>query len=100
MKYANEVIELMEAYPMRSFRTGELVRHVTRGRPLSASQKAAARKAVKRVLDAMVEHDVILIVRVAEAQGAAAEYSVSHKWDIDPEKVGQKVRQYVRAVAP
>lgn len=93
MKYANEVIELMEAYPMRSFRTGELVRHVTKGRLLSVSQKAAARKAVKRVLDALVEHDAVLIVRQAEVSGAAAEYSVSRLRDMQCEKAGLNARQ-------
>ena len=93
MKYANEVIELMEAYPMRSFRVGELVRHVTRGRSLSVSEKAAARKAVKRVMDALVEHDAVLLVRAARVSGAAAEYSVSRLRDIGSGKAGQKARQ-------
>ncbi|WP_368641750.1 hypothetical protein ABRZ08_13095 [Castellaniella ginsengisoli] len=93
VKYANEVIELMEAYPMRSFRVGELVRHVTRGRSLSVSEKAAARKAVKRVMDALVEHDAVLLVRAAEVSGAAAEYSVSRLRDIGAGKAGQKARQ-------
>lgn len=93
MKYANEVIELMEAYPMRSFRVGELVRHVTKGRPLTAAQKAAARKAVKRVMDALVEHDAVLIVRAAAVSGEAAEYSVSRLRDIEGRKAGQEARQ-------
>lgn len=52
MKYTHEVLDLMSAYPMRSFRMTEQVRHVTRGRALEARERDSARKAVPRVLDA------------------------------------------------
>lgn len=100
MKYAYEVMDLMEAYPTRSFRVGELVRHATRGRPLSAAERESARKAVKRVLDALIAIGVVAITQPAEVSGASAEYSVSRFRDMMPPKAGQEAGQYVRALAP
>ncbi|CAB3919007.1 hypothetical protein [Achromobacter mucicolens] len=78
MKYAHEVMDLMGAYPMRSFRMLELVRHVTRGRQLEARERDAARKAVQRVLDALIAAGSIQVSAPAAARGTFAEYSVSH----------------------
>ena len=100
MKYAHEVMELMEAYPARSFRVGELVRHATRGRALTAAEREAARKAVKRVLDALIATGAASITQPAEVSGASAEYSVSRFRDMKPTKAGQEAGQYVRALAP
>lgn len=36
----------------------------------------------------------------AVGRGAFAEYSMSHKWDMSPPKVGQEVGQFSRALAP
>lgn len=56
MKYAHEVIDLMGAYPGREFRMAEIIRHVCRGRRLSARETEAVRKAVRRVLAALEEN--------------------------------------------
>ncbi|RIJ02275.1 hypothetical protein DXK93_18635 [Achromobacter sp. K91] len=93
-------MDLMEAYPARSFRVGELVRHATRGRLLAAAEREAARKAVKRVLDALIATGAVSITQPAEVSGASAEYSVSRFRDMDPTKAGQEAGQYVRAIAP
>ncbi|AZR96179.1 hypothetical protein BBB39_13075 [Bordetella trematum] len=87
-------MDLMGAYPGRSFRVVELVRHVTKGRELSSREREAARKAVRRVLAAMVENGTAHLASSAEMQGGYDEYSMSHKWDMTSEKVGQKVGQY------
>ncbi|EFF76085.1 hypothetical protein HMPREF0004_2570 [Achromobacter piechaudii ATCC 43553] len=100
MKYAHEVLDLMGAYPMRSFRMLELVRHVTRGRTLEQRERDAARKAVQRVLDALVEAGSVQVSTPASARGTFAEYSVSHKWDVRAPKVGREVGQFSRASAP
>lgn len=99
MKYAGEIVTFMSSYPTRRFRVVELVRHVTRGRTLSAREREATRKAVRRVLDAMVENGTACIVTLANVQGAYAEYSMSHKWDMNPKKAGQEVGQYGRTLA-
>jgi hypothetical protein len=99
VKYAHEVMDLMGAYPKRSFRMVELVRHVTHGRTLTVREREAARKAVKRVLDALVAAGSIHISNPAPTQGAFSEYSVSHYWDMRPTKAGQEVGQYVRELA-
>ena len=100
MRFGVEVMELMEAYPERSFRVVELVRYATRGRPLSPSEREAARKAVKRLLDALIASGFVVISRPASASGSAAEYSMSRFRDICPPKAGQEAGQYVRALAP
>lgn len=100
MKYAHEVLDLMGAYPMRSFRMIELVRHVTRGRSLEPRERDAARKAVQRVLDALVEVGSAQVSAPAAGRGAFAEYSVSHKWDMPSPKLGCEVGQFSRASAP
>ncbi|QDJ44815.1 hypothetical protein CBR71_02820 [Bordetella hinzii] len=100
MKYAHEVLDLMEAYPARSFRVGELVRHATRGRPLTAAEREASRKAVKRVLDALIATGAVAVVQSAAVPGASAEYSMSRFRDMTSTKAGQEAGQYVRGLAP
>lgn len=100
MKYAHQVLELMECYPERSFRVGELVRYATGGRPLTDAGREAARKAVRRVLDAFIESGHVVITTPAEVSGASAEYSMSRFRDMCPPKAGQDAGQFVRAVAP
>jgi hypothetical protein len=100
MKYAREVIDLMSCYPGRSFRVGELARHATRGRALAQSERESARKAVKRVLDALISTGTVVITQAAEVSGASAEYSVSRFRDTGPTKAGQDAGQYVRDFAP
>lgn len=99
MKYAHEVLDLMETYPSRSFRVGELVRHATRGRALTHAQRESARKAVKRVLDALITTGAVAVTQPAEVSGASAEYSMSRFRDMSPTKAGQKAGQYARDIA-
>lgn len=93
MKYAHEVQELFEAYPMRSFRVMEIVRYATGGRRMSPRDREAARKAVRRALDALIETGTVMISRPADDQGSYAEYCMSHLRDMRPEKVGHRVGQ-------
>lgn len=53
MKYAKEVIDLMTCYPGRQFRLMELVRHVSRGRDLSSSEKTKFQRGVQRVMEVL-----------------------------------------------
>lgn len=97
---AKEFENRYRGYPMRSFRMLELVRHVTRGRILEPRERDAARKAVQRVLEALVAAGSVQVSAPATARGTFAEYSVSHKWDTNPPKVGREVGQFPRALAP
>lgn len=100
MKYAHEVMDLMGAYPMRSFRMMELVRHVTGGRQLECREREATRKAVQRVLDALIEAGSVEVQSAALRKGCFAEYSMSHKCDMTSTKVVHEVGQFPRALAP
>lgn len=51
MKYAHEVIDLLAAYPGRPFRMAEILRHVSRGLPLTPASQEAMRRGARRVLD-------------------------------------------------
>lgn len=50
MKYAEEVIELMECYPGREFRMAQIVRHISKGKTVPLAKRHAIREGVKRVL--------------------------------------------------
>ena len=84
MKYAMEVMDLLETYPQRSFRVVELVRHATRGRALEVRERAAARKAVQRVLDAFIDTGLVEIVVPATTPGSYAEYGMARDWSHAP----------------
>lgn len=100
MKDAHEVMDLMGRVPDGSFRMLSLVRHVTCGWTLEPRERDAARKAVQRVLDAIVAAGSVQISSRAAGRGAFAEYSVSHKWDMSPPKVGREVGQFSRTLSP
>lgn len=53
MKYAKEVIELMEPYPGRDWKMAELVNYVAGGRITHVRERNAARQAVLRVIDSL-----------------------------------------------
>lgn len=61
MKYASEVIDLMAAFPGRSFRLMELVRHVSGGRPLSATEKTRLQRGIQRAMAALEEAGSVVI---------------------------------------
>ncbi|CAM4135639.1 Phage protein [Kerstersia similis] len=94
MKYAGQIVTLMSQYPERGFRVVELVRHVTYGRVLSAREREAVRKAVRRVLEAMVASGSAHISKPAAVSGAYAEYSVSRYRDTESTKAVQDAGQY------
>lgn len=75
MKYAKEVIDLMGAYPGREFRMIQLVRDVTRAMPLDKRARDAARNAVLRVLDSLIESGQV-------EKNATAANSVFYSWRI------------------
>jgi len=74
MKYAHEVIDLMGAYPGREFRMAEILRYVSRGRVLQVKERNAARQAVLRVLDSLIESGQI-------RKEAPAEKSAYYVWE-------------------
>lgn len=55
MKYAHEILGLMRPYPGRPYRMAQLVREAAGARVLTARQREAVRKGVKRVLEHLVE---------------------------------------------
>jgi hypothetical protein len=55
MKYASEVIGLLGAHPGREFRMAQIIRHVTRARPLSEIERHTVRKGVERVLRSLCD---------------------------------------------
>lgn len=75
MKYARETIELMSAYPGRTWRMADLVRNVARGRTLERRERDAVRNAVLRVLDHLAE------TRQVEKHAEAAN-SMFYSWCI------------------
>ena len=65
MKYASEVIQLMETYPGREWRMAELIRYVTGGRPPVGNDRHAARMAVLRVLNTLRDNGQVRVVELA-----------------------------------
>lgn len=59
MRYAAEVMDLLAAYPGRTFRMAEIVRHVAKGRPSCRQQRDRYRQGILRVLQALSDADVI-----------------------------------------
>lgn len=55
MKYVAEVIDLLAAYPGREFKTGDIIRHATGGKELPKPVRGAARQAVLRAVNALIE---------------------------------------------
>lgn len=58
------------------------------GRPLNAAEREAARKRVKRVLDALIATGAVAVAQPAEVSGASAEYSVSRFRDMGETRSG------------
>ncbi len=73
MKFAREVIDLMAAYPGREFRMAEILRHVARGRVLQVHERNAARQAVLRVLNQLIDGGQI-------TKQASTEKSAYYTW--------------------
>ncbi len=66
MKYAEEVIELMECYPGREFRMAQIVRHVAKGRAIPLAQRHAIRQGVTRVLAQLCSVGKVVQIKDAE----------------------------------
>jgi hypothetical protein len=60
VKYANEIITLIGAYPERDWKMEEIVRGVAGARPLDRRQRNAARQAVLRVLTYLIGVGAVL----------------------------------------
>lgn len=73
MKYAAELIGLMAPYPGRPFKMDALVRHSTGARPLTDREREAARKAVRRALQALIEAGTV-------QQQSDAPKSAAYEW--------------------
>ncbi|MPS30510.1 MAG: hypothetical protein E2576_14360 [Alcaligenaceae bacterium] len=86
MKYAHEVLELFQAYPDRSFRVMEVVRYAAGGRCRDPREREAARRAVHRVLAALLRNGTVVVSQPAQTNGGFALYSVSRYRDTEPPK--------------
>ena len=75
MKFAKDVIELMQSYPGRQFRMIEIVRYVANGRRLALSERRSMRKGVLRVLESLAESGIVLIDPPRFHRGAPAFYA-------------------------
>lgn len=83
MKYAKEVIELLEPYPGRHFRMGDIVRYVA---PRAAGpDRQRVRNGVLRVLESLAESGHVEI-EPAGRRGGFATYA----WRKVPHEVSQK----------
>ncbi len=76
MKYAQEIIELMGAYPGRAFRMREIVNSIA-GKKASDKARKQIRIGVWRVLNQLSESGQIIIQKRKE-NGAASRYSWRH----------------------
>ena len=63
MLYVAECIELMAAFPGRSFRIGDVISYVRNGKELSDKQARAMREGVVRALQALAETGSVVIVK-------------------------------------
>ncbi len=66
MKYAEEVIELMECYPGREFRMAQIVRHIANGKEVPLAKRHAIREGVKRVLTQLCATGQVKQIKEAE----------------------------------
>lgn len=97
MKYASEVIGLLGAHPGREFRMAQIVRHVTRARELTESERHAVRKGVERVLRSLCESGQV----EQSKEGATSAYyawsrslrhGVSANWDVNCDNRSAELR--------
>lgn len=75
MKFAREVIELLEPYPGREFKMAHIVRYVTNGRALSLKERRAMRKCVLRVVAALAESGTVVVRPPLPVRGGPAFYA-------------------------
>lgn len=73
MKYANEVINLLGAYPGRFFKMRQIINHIDPN--AKGKARLRVRVGVSRVLQEL-ESSGFIRVKAAEARGASGEY----KW--------------------
>lgn len=77
MKYAKEVIDLMACYPGRSFRLVELVRHVSRGRALCATENTRLQRGIQRAMEALQDTGSVIIEPAQEGR-----HGRSYQWRV------------------
>lgn len=89
MKYASEVIDLLGAHPQRDFRMMEIVNYIL-GSGTNRKQRESARKAVKRVLEAMEESGSITKMPSPYERGGYSTYRIvsSAIYEAEPTKFG------------
>lgn len=73
MRFSNEILQLMPAYPGRRFKMQVLLRHATKQRTLTAAERKAAREAMRRLLQSLEDLGQVG-VEPAPTRGAAALY--------------------------
>lgn len=66
VKYASEVIGLLGAHPGRQFRMAHIIRHVTKGQPVSSASRQAVRVGVRRVLESLIETGQVVQIKESE----------------------------------
>lgn len=60
--YSNAA-DLMACYPGRPFRMFELVRHVSRGRDLTAKERSKYERGIQRAMRTLAEHGLVEIAK-------------------------------------
>lgn len=63
MKYAEQVIELLECFPGRDFRMAQIVRYVNNGKEVSTLHRHAVRKGVERVLRSLCDSGQVSMIK-------------------------------------
>jgi len=59
----NDAGDLMAAYPGRPFKLVELIRHVSRGRTLTAKERPKYERGIQRAMRTLSEHGLVEIVK-------------------------------------
>ncbi len=73
MKYAQEVIELMGAYPGRDFRMTEVIRYV-KSDPKNQKERSAINQGVFRVLNMLAETGMVIKIPSRAGNGGYTRY--------------------------
>jgi hypothetical protein len=63
MQYARDLIDLMAAYPGRSFRMGDLVNYCGGGRATTKEKRGSVREGIRRVLAELHATGSVIITR-------------------------------------
>lgn len=83
MKFAREVIDLLASMPERDFRMKEILNHVNGQHPIAPGAETAARRAVERALQALVETGSVVVVRPFNSQRGWAYFRWVEKYNTE-----------------